>query len=50
MYKCVTDVFSIRVSVSIDTQLYTCKISAYKIKYLSGVCLLVRIESALVVN
>ena len=50
LYEHVTNVFNMRVSVLIDNRLYTCKISAYDIEYLSGACLLARLGHALVVH
>ena len=50
LYEHVTNVFHMRVNVSIDTKLYTCEIRAYEIGYLSGACLTARVGRALVVR
>ena len=49
-YKHVTHLFNILAIVSIDTELYTWKIQAYNIVYLSIACLLVRDRCVLVVR
>ena len=49
LYEHVTNVFHMRVNVSIDTKLYTCEIRAYNIAYVSSACLHVCVGRALLV-